>query len=148
MRFCLVKPDMPSNFGTIVRTLACFGVFEIDIIMPIGFTLNDKDVKRSMMDYGENFSVKRWDDFCEYKKQNEGSRFILATTKSDKNFSDIKYLKNDIIVFGSESKGVSDEIHKSCDEKITIFMPGEKRSLNLAVSFGIVAHFAIFDSVK
>ncbi len=146
MRFCLVKPDMPGNFGTIVRTLACFGVFELDVIMPMGFTLDDKDLKRSMMDYGGDFKVNRFDDFLEYREKNIKSRFILATTKSKKGFMEIDYKIDDVILFGSESKGVEGDVLNGCDEKVTIKMKGAARSINLAVSFGIIANYAIYSA--
>lgn len=142
MRVCLFRPEVPGNFGNIIRTLACFGVHEIDIIMPMGFLLDSKDVKRAAMDYRVDFKVNKYESFDEYKLKFPNQRIVLATTKTKIRFNDFEYKKDDIIMFGSESSGVTDDVHE-CSEKITIPISDSHRSLNLAISVGVIVQDAI-----
>jgi len=143
MRICLFRPEIAGNFGTIIRTLACFGLAEIDVIMPMGFHISSQELKRSMMDYGGNFAINKFADFAEYREKFLQSRIILCTTKSTNNFDKIEYIESDILLFGSEGGGVADEVREMVDLDASIPMKEGFRSMNLAVSVGIIAHFAI-----
>ncbi|QED23895.1 TrmH family RNA methyltransferase [Candidatus Deianiraea vastatrix] len=142
MKVCLFRPDMPGNFGNIIRTISCFGINEIDVIRPTGFVLDQKEVKRSMMDYGVDFRINCFDNFEEYRSANDEARIILLTTKADKLYSEYSFKQGDILLFGSESGGVSEDVVKLCDDSLKIKMAEGKRSLNLAVSVGIVVSYA------
>lgn len=143
MRICLFRPDIAGNFGTIVRYLACIGINEIDVIMPTGFTLDSKEFKRSVMDYGSNFEIYKYPTFSDYVKQYYDKRIVLSTTSAEQKYTDFKFLSDDIIMFGSESSGVTEDIKEYCKAKIIIPMQKERRSLNLAISVSVIISEAI-----
>jgi len=142
MKVCLFRPNIPGNFGNIIRTISCFGINEIDIILPTSFILNQKEVKRSMMDYGNDFNINTFESFEIYQKENIDKKIVLLTTKSEKSYTEYNFLDNEILLFGSESSGVTDLVFQNCDEKLTIKMANRKRSLNLAISVGIIVSYA------
>ena len=142
MKVCLFRPNIPGNFGNIIRTISCFGINEIDIILPTSFILNQKEVKRSMMDYGNDFNINTFENFEIYQKENIDKKIVLLTTKSEKSYTEYNFLDNEILLFGSESSGVTDSVFQNCDEKLTIKMANGKRSLNLAISVGIIVFYA------
>ncbi len=135
----LFEPDIPQNTGTILRMADCFGV-HVHIIEPCGFIFGGAQMKRAGMDYLNTASYtlhSNYDAFCEFVKVHN-KRIILATTKTTNNYLDFSFKNNDVIMFGKESKGVPPVVHENVDAKITIKMQEGKRSLNLAVSSGII----------
>ena len=139
MRIALFEPDIPQNAGNIFRLGACLGV-SIDIIEPAGFVIDDKRLKRASMDYYDYLDLTKhlsWEKFYEWSKENS-YRLILLTTKSTKSYYDYKYQPNDIILFGRESAGVPEEVHKIIKNRLKIPMNNQVRSLNIASSVAIV----------
>ena len=137
---CLYMPDMPQNVGVIIRTAACLE-FPLHIIKPLSFSMTDKRFKGAVMDYLSHCDLtihNDWEDFMIYCK-NENKRVILATTKNKNSFYDYDFKYGDIVLFGKETSGVPENIHKTIKEKITIPMNTKTRSLNLATSVAIVA---------
>ena len=138
-KIALYEPDIPQNTGAIIRTCSCFDV-RIEIIEPCGFMLNDKRFKRVVMDYLDKKMIKfynNYDDFFKIKnKQKE--RIVLMTTKASNSYSNFKFNVNDTILFGRESAGVPDKVHKLVSNRLKIPMSFKKRSLNLASSVAIV----------
>ena len=133
MKIALYQPDIPQNTGNIIRLAACFNI-TVHIIGPAGFFLDDKNLKRSAMDYYNHISLKKhidWERFYKWSKKNN-LNIILFTTKSKKNYLTYKFKKNDILLFGRESSGVPKEIHKIVDERLTIKMKKGLRSLNIS----------------
>ncbi len=139
MRIALYEPDIPQNTGNIFRLGACLGI-EIDIIEPTGYVFEDKRFRRSSMDYIKHIKYKRhldWATFNNWSKQNH-YKIVLFTTKSAKKYTDYKYKNNDILLFGRESAGVPEFVHKKVDERLTIPMVKGLRSLNVSSSVAIV----------
>ena len=139
MRIALFEPDIPQNAGNIFRLGACLGI-PVDIIEPAGFVIDDKRLKRASMDYYDYLELKKhlsWEKFYEWSKENS-YRLILLTTKSTKSYYDYKYQPNDIILFGRESAGVPEEVHKIIKNRLKIPMNNQVRSLNIASSVAIV----------
>jgi len=135
----LFEPDIPQNTAAIIRTCSCFDV-KIEIIEPCGFMLSDKRFKRVVMDYIDEKMIKfynNYDDFFKFKNK-EKERIILMTTKASNTYSNFKFNINDTILFGRESAGVPEKIHKLVDKRLKIPMSFKKRSLNLASSVAIV----------
>ena len=133
----LFEPDIPQNTAAIIRTCSCLGA-KLEIIEPCGFLLNDKRFKRVVMDYMDEKEIKFYrssKDFFDFKKD---QRIILMTTKASVSYSHFKFDKNDTILFGRESAGVPEKIHKLIKDRLKIPMKKNKRSLNLATSVGIV----------
>ena len=133
----LFEPDIPQNTAAIIRTCSCLGA-KIEIIEPCGFLLNDKRFKRVVMDYMDEKDIKFYksaDDFFTSKKN---QRIILMTTKASISYTKFKFDKNDTILFGRESAGVPDKVHKSIKDRLKIPMKNDKRSLNIASSVAII----------
>ena len=144
LSIALYQPDIPGNTGTIIRTAACLGLM-VHIIEPAGFDLSDRALKRSGMDYVEQAALTRhlnWEAFEGWRKS-ENRRVILASTKAATPYTSFAFQKNDILLFGRESSGVPDLVHNSVDERIIVPMLEGRRSLNLAVSVGIIAGEAL-----
>ncbi len=138
-KIALYEPDIPQNTGAIIRTCSCFDV-TIEIIEPCGFMLNDKRFKRVVMDYFDEKMIKFYSNYDEFFKikNKQKERVILMTTKAPDTYSNFKFNLNDTILFGRESAGVPEKIHKLVDSRLKIPMSFKKRSLNLATSVAIV----------
>ena len=119
IKVALYEPDIPQNTAAIVRLCACFGV-KLDIIEPCGFFLSDKRFKRVVMDYINKCKIKSFKDFTEFKKDKKNERIILMTTKAKREYFNFKFKQNDTILFGRESAGVPQSVHKSVDYKLII----------------------------
>ena len=142
IKVALYQPDIPQNTAAIVRLCACFGA-RLDIIEPCGFFLSDKRFKRVVMDYINKCKIKSFKDFTEFKKDKKNERIILMTTKAKKKYFDFKFNQNDTILFGRESAGVPQFVHKSVDYKLIIPIQKEARSLNIVSSVAITLSEAL-----
>ena len=136
IKIALYEPDIPQNTAAIVRLCACFGV-RLDIIEPCGFFLSDKRFKRVVMDYINECKIKSFKDFTEFKKDKKNERIILMTTKAKREYFNFKFKQNDTILFGRESAGVPQLVHKSVDYKLIIPIQKKDRSLNIVSSVAI-----------
>ena len=142
MHIVLYKPDIPQNTAAIIRLSACFDM-KIHLIEPCGFNLNDSRFKRVVMDYIGLSKIVRHSNFEEFIKKYKKSRIVLMTTKAKKLYHKFKFKKNDMLLFGRESAGVPEEIHKMIQNKIKIPMNKKSRSLNVAMSVAIVTAEAL-----
>ena len=136
-KIALFEPDIPQNTAAIIRTCACLGA-KLEIIQPCGFLMSDKRFKKVVMDYMEEKEItyyKSSDQFFESKKNH---RVILMTTKASESYTKFKFTKNDTILFGRESAGVPESVHKLIKNRLKIPMKNNKRSLNVATSVAIV----------
>jgi tRNA (cytidine/uridine-2'-O-)-methyltransferase len=138
----LYKPDIPQNTAAIVRLSACLNL-KMHIIEPCGFNLDDSRFKRVAMDYANLSLIMRYPNFETFMKKNSKSRVILMTTKSKKFFHHFVFKKNDFLLFGRESAGVPDEIHKKIRDRLKVPLSGKSRSLNVAMTVAIVAAEAL-----
>lgn len=147
VHIALYQPDIAGNTGTILRTAACLG-FSVHIIEPAGFDLSDRNLKRAGMDYVALAALTRhldWEAF-EHWLAAEAKSLTLLTTKSTTSYALHTYGHEEVLLFGSESSGVPAHVHNAAQTRLTIPMHAEARSLNLAVSVGIVAAHAIHQS--
>ena len=138
----LYKPDIPQNTASILRLCACLGL-KMHIIEPCGFNLNDSRFKRVIMDYINQSSIIRYDNFQELLNKNKKSRVILLSTKAKKSLFKFSFKKNDIILLGRESKGVPEYVHNELKNKLKIPISKKTRSLNVAVTASISAAEAL-----
>ena len=138
----LFKPDIPQNTASILRLCACLGL-KLHIIEPCGFNLNDPRFKRVIMDYINQSSIIRYENFKELLNKNKKSRVILMSTKAKKSLFRFKFKNNDIILLGRESKGVADYVHKELQNKLKIPISNKTRSLNVAVTAAIASAEAL-----
>ena len=142
MHIALYKPDIPQNTAAIIRLGACLSL-KIHIIEPCGFNLHDSRFKRVVMDYIGLSKIFRYQDYDDFINKNKKKRIILMTTKANKNYHKFKFKKNDILLFGRESAGVPNNLHKTIKDKIKIPMNKKTRSLNVAMSVAIVSAEAL-----
>ena len=136
-KIALYEPDIPQNTASIIRTCSCLGA-NLEIIEPCGFIFSDKRFKRVVMDYMDTKQIKFYKNYDEFLDSKKNQRIILITTKAKKSYIDFNFKFNDTILFGRESSGVPENIHKIVDEKLKIPMKSNKRSLNLSTSVAIV----------
>ena len=136
-KIALYEPDIPQNTAAIIRTCACFGA-KLEIIEPCGFFLNDKRFKRVVMDYFDEKEVKFYQNSKDFFESKKNQRIILMTTKASISYTTFKFDKNDTILFGRESAGVPENIHKIVKYRLKIPMKNDKRSLNIASSVAII----------
>ncbi|MCE7027017.1 tRNA (cytidine(34)-2'-O)-methyltransferase [Jiella avicenniae] len=140
----LFQPDIAGNTGTILRLAACFGL-TVEIVEPAGFDSSDRALKRAGMDYLAMAALRRHDDWSAFLRDVEirPGRIVLLTTRAETTHTDFAFRPSDRLLFGRESAGVPDTVHARADARLTIPMIAGARSLNLAVSAGIVAAEAL-----
>lgn len=140
MNIVLLEPEIPQNTGNIGRTCCATGT-KLHLIEPMGFRINEKNLRRAGMDYWKDLDVTIYDDYNDFLEKNPNAKIWLATTKAPKRYTDVEFGENDYIMFGKESAGIPEEIlvqHK--ENCIRIPMNAEIRSLNLANSVAIVLY--------
>ena len=138
----LFKPDIPQNTAAIIRLCACFKL-NVHIIEPCSFNLNDSRFKRVVMDYMQFVKITRYEDYKSFTEKNKNSRTILMTTKANKIYHGFKFKNSDILLFGKESAGVPNEVHKSVNFRLKIPINKKTRSLNQALSVAIASSEAL-----
>ena len=136
-KIALFEPDIPQNTAAIIRTCACLGA-KLEIIEPCGFRLNDKRFKRVVMDYMNEKEIKFFPSYKDFFNSKKNERIILMTTKSAFSYTKFKFDTNDTILFGRESAGVPEKIHKLVKNRLKIPMRNNMRSLNIASSVAII----------
>ena len=137
LKIALYEPDIPQNTAAIIRTCACLGA-KLEIIEPCGFLLSDKRFKRVVMDYMEEKDIKFYKSSNDFFKYKESQRIVLMTTKASISYTKFKFDQNDTILFGRESAGVPESMHKLIKNRLKIPMKNGKRSLNIASSVAII----------
>ena len=142
MHIALYKPDIPQNTAAIIRLCSCLDL-KLHIIEPCGFNLNDSRFKRVVMDYIGLGKIFRYQDYDNFLNKNKKKRIILMTTKAKKHYHKFKFKKDDILLFGRESAGVPNNLHKTIKDKVKIPMNKKTRSLNVAMSVAIVSAEAL-----
>jgi len=138
-KIALYEPDIPQNTAAIIRTCSCLGA-KIEIIEPCGFIFSDKRFKRVVLDYLDEKMIKFYpnkETFFKFKKD-KNERIILMTTRASTSYSSFNFKINDTILFGRESAGVPEKIHKLVDNRLKIPLRFGKRSLNIVSSVAIV----------
>ena len=143
LNIVLHEPEIPANTGNIGRTCVAANA-RLHLIEPLGFRLNEKNLKRAGMDYWEKLDVTTYIDYEDFLNRNPGAKVYMATTKAPKLYTEVSYEPDCYIMFGKESAGIPEEIlvkHK--DDCIRIPMAGDIRSLNLGNSVAIVLYEAL-----
>lgn len=143
LNIVLHEPEIPANTGNIGRTCVAANT-RLHLIEPLGFRLNEKNLRRAGMDYWDELDVTTYIDFDEFLEKNEGARIYMATTKAPNVYTDVRYEPDCYIMFGKESAGIPEEIlvkHK--EDSIRIPMAGDIRSLNLGNSVAIILYEAL-----
>ncbi|MDK9580064.1 tRNA (cytidine(34)-2'-O)-methyltransferase [Sneathia sanguinegens] len=140
MKVVLYEPEIPYNTGNIGRTCVLTNT-ELHLIKPLGFDISEKAVKRAGLDYWKNVKLFVWDSYEQFMEAHKGARIFYATTKTKNRYTDVKFEKDDYIMFGPESRGIPETILKeNIDKCITVPMLPLGRSLNLSNSVAIVLY--------
>lgn len=143
LNIVLVEPEIPQNTGNIARTCAAIGA-TLHLVKPLGFSIDDKYVKRAGLDYWHLLDIKIYEDIDEFMELNNGKRMYFATTKADKTYCDIDYEEDAYILFGKETKGLDEKLlYDNMKYAMRIPMISEARSLNLSNAVAIVAYEAM-----
>lgn len=143
LNIVLHEPEIPANTGNIGRTCVAANA-RLHLIEPLGFRLNEKNLKRAGMDYWDNLDVMTYINYDEFLERNPKAKIYMATTKAAKTYTEVRYEPDCYIMFGKESAGIPEEIlvdHR--EECIRIPMTGGIRSLNLGNSAAIVLYEAL-----
>ncbi|MEG1133496.1 MAG: tRNA (uridine(34)/cytosine(34)/5-carboxymethylaminomethyluridine(34)-2'-O)-methyltransferase TrmL [Cellulosilyticaceae bacterium] len=152
MHIVLHEPEIPQNTGNIARTCAATGTV-LHLIEPLGFKIDEKQVKRAGLDYWHLLDVRTYKNFKEFVEKNNNPKIYMATTKSKQTYVDVNYEEDAYIMFGKESAGIPEEILLDYKEtSVRIPMTGAARSLNLSNSVAIALYEALrqnsFDSLQ
>ena len=141
----LVEPEIPPNTGNIARSCAATGA-ALHLVKPLGFSIDDKSLKRAGLDYWPYVDVTVHESLDEFMKEYEGARMFLATTKGGSIYTDIKFRDGDMILFGKETAGLPRDFieeHKENAIRIPMSLDTRLRSLNLSNSANIILFEAL-----
>ncbi len=143
MRIVLVEPEIPGNTGNIARLCAATG-FELHLIRPLGFSTDDKYLKRAGLDYWHLVQIFYHDSFSELFESHKAENFYFFSTKAEYLYDDVKYDKDCFLVFGKETAGLPETLLKEhWDTAVRIPMREDARSLNLSNSVAIASYEAL-----
>ena len=143
LHIVLIEPEIPPNTGNIARLCLATGT-RLHLVGPLGFSLNEKALRRAGMDYWDRCDIKIWQSFAEVCKQAPTARFFFLTTKSTRSYWEQTFTDDDYLVFGRETRGLPESLLSDHpDTCLTIPMRSDARSLNLATSAGIVLYEAL-----
>ena len=144
MRIALYEPDIPQNTGTILRLCACLGV-EAHIIEPAGFPVTDRAFRRAGMDYLNQVTLVRHESFAAFEGWRALKRvsLVLLTTTAERSYLDHTFSIDQILMFGRESAGVPDALHRAADTRIRVPMRPGMRSMNVAMAVAVVVGEAL-----
>jgi tRNA (cytidine/uridine-2'-O-)-methyltransferase len=144
LNIVLFQPEIPQNTGNIARTCVLTDS-SLHLIKPLGFSLDEKHLRRAGLDYWQYLDLHIYDSFEELVEKHKDANFYFSSTHASNSYADVKYKQGDFIVFGRESKGLPDSIKEGYQEKL-IRVPMVKsstRSLNLANTVAVVSYEAL-----
>ena len=139
----LVEPEIPPNTGNVGR-LCLATKSTLHLVKPLGFSLDDRQLKRAGLDYWEDVDVKTWDSLeALIEAKQSGKRYFFVTTKTKRAYWDIRFQPGDFLIFGRETKGLPEKVLAANEPKCITIPMVSTRSLNLATAVGIVLFEAI-----
>lgn len=143
MNIVLHEPEIPFNTGNIGRTCAATNT-RLHLIKPLGFSVEDKHLKRSGLDYWQDLDVSYYENFEDFLEKNKNPLLFMATTKAKYVYNEVQYPEESFIMFGKESAGIPEEILVNYKETcVRIPMSEKYRSLNLSTSAAIILYEAL-----
>lgn len=139
----LVEPEIPQNTGNIARTCAATGA-RLHIVRPMGFTIDDKKLKRAGLDYWHLLDMTYYDNIEDFLNKNAGGSFFFFTTKAQHTYAEKEYPDNCFLIFGKETAGLPEELLLQYpDSCVRLPMKGEARSLNLSNTVCVAVYEAL-----
>ena len=143
LNLVLLEPEIPANTGNIGRSCVATGS-RLHLIRPLGFSLEEKQLRRAGLDYWKDLDLSVYDSFEDFLSQNPGARLFFLTTKAYRCYTEAAFRDGDYLVFGKESAGIPEEILTEHEEScLRIPMIPDNRSLNLSNSAAIVLYEAL-----
>jgi tRNA (cytidine/uridine-2'-O-)-methyltransferase len=139
----LFEPEIPPNTGNIIRLCANTGA-ALHLIEPLGFKLEDKQLKRAGLDYHEYANLHVHKNWADFKEKMMGKRMFALTTKGSQNYANVAFQQGDVFVFGPETRGLPEEIRNEFAPELRLRLPmlPESRSLNLSNSAAVLLYEA------
>lgn len=139
----LYQPEIPPNTGNIIRLCANTGA-QLHLVKPLGFALEDKQLKRAGLDYHEYATLKVHEDWKACKTALAGKRMFALTTKGSQRYTNVQFADEDVFVFGPETRGLPEEIRNEFAPEFRLRLPmlPENRSLNLSNSAAVLIYEA------
>ena len=141
LHIVLYQPEIPPNTGNVMRLCANTGN-ALHLIRPLGFDLDDRKLRRAGLDYHEWSTVVQHENFDAFRDAMQGRRIIACETDSEYCYSDFKFQSDDVILMGSETKGLPESILKACEATVYLPMRNNQRSLNLSNASAVVVYEA------
>lgn len=139
----LVEPEIPENTGNIARTCSVTGA-RLHLVRPLGFSVDDKHLKRAGLDYWKYLDITYYDHFAEVEEKYQNARFFLTSTHAVRAYSNVRYCDEDFLVFGKETAGLGQKLLlRRSEDAIRIPMLDDRRSLNLSNAVAIVLYEAL-----
>jgi tRNA (cytidine/uridine-2'-O-)-methyltransferase len=144
LHIVLVEPEIPPNTGSIARLCGATNSV-LDLVHPLGFSVDDKHLKRAGLDYWPHVAINYWENFETFLQQHDEERLFFLTTKTTRSFTEARFRPGDLLIFGKETKGLPEDILKLYSDRcFTVPMSNPHiRSLNLAMTAGIVLYEAL-----
>jgi tRNA (cytidine/uridine-2'-O-)-methyltransferase len=144
MQIALYEPDIAQNTGTILRLCACLGI-KAHLIEPTGFPATDRAFRRAGMDYLDHVDLTRHDSWAQFDgwRRREGLSLVLLTAGATRSYLDHGFQDDQVLLFGRESAGVPEAVHKMADARLHIPMRKGLRSLNVAMAVAMVSGEAL-----
>ena len=143
MHIVLVEPEIPGNTGNIARLCAATGC-KLNLVRPLGFSVDDKYLKRAGLDYWNLVDISYYNSIYEVLEKFKDNTKFLLTTKAHKRYTDVKYDSESLLIFGKETAGLPEKLRLAYEDScVRIPMIAEARSLNLSNSVAIVAYEAL-----
>lgn len=145
LNIVLVEPEIPQNTGNIARTCAATGT-SLHLVKPLGFSIDDKHVKRAGLDYWSLLDLHIYENLDEFFQKNDVNKFYFATTKGHKSYTDFNFEEGAFLIFGKETAGLPKEIlskYKERTMRIPMVNDERARSLNLSNSVAIIVYEAL-----
>jgi tRNA (cytidine/uridine-2'-O-)-methyltransferase len=144
----LIEPEIPPNTGNIARLCGATGTV-LHLVGKLGFSTDDRTLKRAGLDYWNEVDIRYWQDFEQLQRNYPDARFFYTSKKAGKYYTEAEFREGDFIVFGKETQGLPDELlEKNFDKAIRIPIFGKVRSLNLSTAAGIVLYEALRQTGK
>ena len=139
----LVEPEIPQNTGNIARTCAETGA-QLHLVRPLGFSIDDRSLKRAGLDYWDALHVRCYDDFSAFVQAHPHERMFFLSTHAARSYAEVSYRDGDFLVFGKETAGLGEAIlHRYADSAVRIPMREHMRSLNLSNAAALVLYEAL-----
>ncbi len=137
----LVEPEIPPNTGNIMRLCANNGA-DLHLIEPLGFNLDDRQLRRAGLDYRERSSWRKYNNLTHFREQVAEGRLLAFSTKGTHSLWDIRFQPGDCLLFGAETRGLSDSVLAQADKIVRLPMLTGSRSLNLSNTVAIASYEA------